>query len=212
MERMIRQGAEASIYLGEWYGKEAIFKIRKPKLYRQSKLDNTIRKRRTIHEASFLYEAKKAGVVTPSVYFLDSNNAKIIMQYMKGKRLRERLSTSTKKEIKTLSMNVGKCVAKLHKCQIMHGDLTTSNFIVLENEELALVDFGLSFFSRRIEDRAIDIHLIKEVTTSAHNDVFNLLYNGIINGYKAVLGENVARNIIRKVDEIESRGRYAHFG
>ena len=69
---MIRKGAEADIYLGEWYGKEAIFKIRKPKLYRQSKLDSEIRKRRTIHEASFLFGAKKAGVITPSVYFLDS--------------------------------------------------------------------------------------------------------------------------------------------
>jgi TP53 regulating kinase-like protein len=212
MERMIRKGAEASIYLGEWYGQEAIFKIRKPKLYRQSKLDNEIRTRRTIREASFLFEAKKAGVVTPSVYFLDSNNSKIIMQYMKGKRLRERLSLSSNNEIKILSTKVGKCVAKLHKCQIMHGDLTTSNFIVLKNEELALVDFGLSFFSTRIEDRAIDIHLIKEVTTSAHNDISNLLYNGIINGYKAILGENAARIIIRKVNEIESRGRYAHFG
>ncbi|TFG26628.1 MAG: Kae1-associated kinase Bud32, partial [Promethearchaeota archaeon] len=33
-EKIIRKGAEANLYYGHWFGKEAIFKNRIPKKYR----------------------------------------------------------------------------------------------------------------------------------------------------------------------------------
>ncbi|MFL6493402.1 MAG: Kae1-associated kinase Bud32, partial [Nitrososphaera sp.] len=72
---LIKRGAEADIYIIEWDGTKAVSKVRSPKSYRHPELDSTIRKHRTIHEASFISIAKLAGVMTPFVYFVDPTKA-----------------------------------------------------------------------------------------------------------------------------------------
>lgn len=211
MERLIRKGAEADIYLGEWFGREAILKIRKPKPYRQPELDAEIRKKRTLHEANFLMNARKAGVSTPLVYFIDQSKAEIVMQYIKGKRLKEIISGKKINNIDILYSEVGRCIAKLHKNNIIHGDLTTSNFLVIRNR-LVFIDFGLSFFSQRLEDMAVDLHLMKEVLESAHVEVADEAFNKIIEGYAEIVGIKMIKDLVRKIKEIEKRGRYARIG
>jgi TP53 regulating kinase-like protein len=208
MERLIRKGAEADIYLGEWFRKEAILKIRKPKPYRQSELDVEIRKKRTLHEASFLLDARKAGVSTPLVYFIDQNKAEIVMQYIKGVRLKEMFSDIKTSNIDALCSEVGRCIAKLHKNNIIHGDLTTSNFLVFKNR-LVFIDFGLAFFSQRLEDMAVDLHLMRGVLQSAHIEVADEAFNKILEGYAEIAGINMIKDLVRKIKEIERRGRYA---
>ena len=61
------------------------------------------------------------------------------MQYMDGKLVRD---LSNQKVIKTCE-EIGKIVGKLHKNGIMHGDLTTSNFISMKNK-VFVIDFGLA--------------------------------------------------------------------
>jgi TP53 regulating kinase-like protein len=207
MERLIRKGAEADIYLGEWFGKEAILKIRKPKPYRQPELDAEIRKKRTLHEAIFLMNARKAGVSTPLVYFIDQNKAEIVMQYIKGIRLKEIISDKSD-NIYALCSEVGRCIAKLHRNNIIHGDLTTSNFLVAKNR-LVFIDFGLAFFSQRLEDMAVDLHLMKGVLESAHVEVADEAFNKIIEGYAEISGMKMIKELVRKIKEIERRGRYA---
>ena len=53
-EKIIRQGAEASLYSGYWFGKNVIFKCRIPKKYRIEELDKRIRTERTLNEARAL--------------------------------------------------------------------------------------------------------------------------------------------------------------
>ncbi|MCP8304521.1 MAG: Kae1-associated serine/threonine protein kinase [archaeon] len=208
MERLIRKGAEADIYLGELFGRKAILKIRKPKPYRQPDLDSGIRKRRTLHEASFLVDARKAGVSTPLVYFIDPDKAEIVMQYIKGKRLKEIISDSKQSDIDTLYSEVGRSIAKLHKDSIIHGDLTTSNFLVIKNDVLVFIDFGLAFSSQRLEDKAVDLHLMKEALTSAHSKVADKAFSKILEGYSEVAGVKMVKDLVKKVREIERRGRY----
>ena len=66
-----------------------------------------------------------------------------------------------------LSKDMGKLVGTLHKNGIMHGDLTTSNFIFYKNQ-IYIIDFGLSQNSIKPEDHAVDLRLIKEILNSAH--------------------------------------------
>ncbi len=207
MERLIRKGAEADIYIGEWFGRKAIFKIRKPKPYRQPDLDSGIRKRRTLREASFLVDARKAGVSTPLVYFVDPEKAEIVMQYIKGKRLKEIISDSKQSDVYTLYSEVGRSIAKLHKDKIIHGDLTTSNFLVI-NDFLVFIDFGLAFSSQRLEDKAVDLHLMKEVLESAHSKVADKAFSKILEGYSEFSGVKMFKDLVNKVREIERRGRY----
>jgi TP53 regulating kinase-like protein len=97
----------------------------------------------------------------------------------------------------------------LHSGNIIHGDLTTSNFIV-DGKKLVLLDFGLAYYSERTEDAATDLRLIKEVLTSAHVEV-KWSFRRFMKGYSGIAGKKRADKILENVHEIEQRGRYARF-
>ncbi|GBC72990.1 hypothetical protein HRbin04_00385 [archaeon HR04] len=222
---LIKRGAEADIYLVEWYGRQAISKVRKRKQYMHEMLDREIRRKRTLHEVEMINMAKRAGVTTPLIYFVDPNNAEIVMQYIEGELARDLIYQGF--NIGWIAMMMGIYTARLHAKDIVHGDLTTSNFIVYNNattssnnssndnvsvddaKRLVLIDFGLSFYSSRLEDKAVDIRLIKEVMSSAHADLFDELFNNFVQGYSSVVGNEYTSRILKKVREIEKRGRYA---
>jgi TP53 regulating kinase and related kinases len=197
--RLVKKGAEADIYLVEWAGKPAVSKMRTPKPYRHPELDAAIRKHRTIHEASFISAAKAAGVMSPFVHFVDPASAEIIMEFVQGNNVRDAITPS-------LCYEMGRYAALLHASNIIHGDLTTSNFIV--NKKLVLLDFGLSYYSERTEDMATDIRLIKEVFSSAHISV-KKAFPRFVEGYASVAGKKRTDKILENVKEIEQRGRYA---
>ena len=199
-QQLLARGAEADIYLTEWGGRSAISKVREPKPYRQPELDLAIRRQRTLHEANFMSAARKSGVTTPFVYFLDPFRAEIIMEFVKGKNVRDILTPE-------LCRVIGKYSAKLHAGSIIHGDLTTSNFIA-DGERLMLLDFGLAYYSERTEDAATDVRLIKEILGSAHVHVMNA-FESFVEGYASVAGKKRAGRVLENVHEIEQRGRYA---
>lgn len=184
----------------EWAGGKAISKVRAPKPYRHETLDAAIRRQRTVHEATFMSAAKRAGVASPHVYFVDPVKAEIIMEFVKGKNVRDAVSPA-------LCYRIGRYAGLLHSRSIIHGDLTTSNFIA-DGSRLVLLDFGLSHYSERKEDAATDIRLIKEVLTSAHVTV-RKAFDRFTEGYASIVGEKRTRKILDNVEEIEKRGRYA---
>ena len=198
--RLIKKGAEADIYMTEWAGRKAISKIRAPKSYRQVELDRSLRRQRTIHEANFMSAAKKAGVSSPFVYFVDAENAEIIMEYIEGRNLKATITLA-------LCRRIGAYAGLLHSANIIHGDLTTSNFIT-DGKRLVLIDFGLSYYSERNEDVATDIRLIKEVLASAHVGLEGA-FEAFVKGYAGVAGKKKTDKVLKNVREIEHRGRYA---
>ena len=198
--RIIKRGAEADVYLIPWYKTMAISKLRNPKKYRYITLDNLIRRRRTIHEATMLNDVKTTGIKTPFIYFLDPKHAEIIMEYIDGENVKDILSPE-------IGFEIGKYVSVLHNQNIIHGDLTTPNFIKRKND-LYLIDFGLSFYSQRIEDMATDIRIIKEILSSAHIQICDQTYERFLKGYQLTTKYNFNR-ILKVVKDIEARGRYA---
>jgi TP53 regulating kinase-like protein len=200
--QLVSRGAEADIFLTNWHGKKAISKSRAPKEYRHPTLDASVRRLRTVHEASLMSAAKKAGVDTPFIYFVDPDRAEIIMEFVEGKVAKEVLDVR-------LCRRMGQYAALLHSVNIVHGDLTTSNFIVSSRDKkLVLLDFGLSYYSERMEDMAVDVRLIKEVFTSAHISLRGA-FAAFVKGYASVAGKKKTGGIIENVREIEQRGRYA---
>lgn len=208
MEILIKRGAEANLYLTEYFGEKVIVKRRDTKPYRHSQLDEEIRRRRTLQEALFLMRARESGVSTPLVYLVDTKRCEIIMQYIEGNRMKEIIDSSNGESIDELCIKLGQCIAKLHRKNLIHGDLTTSNFILSNDKNLVLIDFGLSFFSQRLEDKAVDLHLIKEVLTSAHKNS-KKIFAKILEGYGTIAGESMVKVLLNKIKEIERRGRYA---
>ena len=196
---LVKRGAEADIYIVDWDNKKAVLKVRSPKSYRHQELDLAIRKYRTIHEARFMSAAKSAGIMTPFVHFVDPVRAEIIMEFIEGQNIRDALTPD-------ICYKIGCYAALLHGRNIIHGDLTTSNFVM--NKRLVLLDFGLSYYSERTEDMATDIRLIKEVFTSAHISVRNA-FLCFVDGYTSVAGRKKTDKILENVRTIEQRGRYA---
>ncbi|MBI2938556.1 MAG: Kae1-associated kinase Bud32 [Thaumarchaeota archaeon] len=207
--KLLTRGAEAAVYLGDWFGQEAVFKIREPKQYRHPVLDSKIRRLRTLHEASFIAEARRLGVATPLIYFVDQERGEIVMQFLHGRRLKEIVNGDVggAEAVEGWCREVGRYVARLHLGRIIHGDLTTSNFIVV-GDRLALIDFGLAFYSTRLEDRAVDLHLLDTVAESAHHRSAERVTGAVLEGYREVMGEAEAEKVLRQLKEVERRGRY----
>jgi TP53 regulating kinase-like protein len=90
----------------------------------------------------------------------------------------------------------------------MHGDLTTSNFIV-HKKKLFLIDFGLASRTEKPDDHAVDLRLFKEILNSAHAQVMEKSWKNFQKGYSKAVGLKYSKKILSLVGVIESRGRYA---
>lgn len=203
--KLVKKGAEADIYVTIWNGLDSILKIRKKKDYRVHSLDMRIRTLRTIREAKMISETKSFGITTPLVYFVDEKKCEIYLQLIKGKLVRD---LPLNKIIK-MCTEIGRIVGTLHKNGIMHGDLTTSNFI-LSDQGLVILDFGLSQKTDKIDDYAIDLRLFKEVLNSAHAQIVEDAWISFVLGYRKILGNMLTEKVLSHVSVIEKRGRYAN--
>ncbi|MEM1589107.1 MAG: Kae1-associated kinase Bud32 [Candidatus Bathyarchaeia archaeon] len=206
--QLIKKGAEACLYLMEWHGRKAVLKKRLPKKYRIPTLDEQIRSYRTVHESQLMHEAKRAGVPTPTIFFVDVRDALIVMEYIEGIRLKQLLNEVSEKERRNLCFRVGELVGKLHKHGIIHGDLTTSNMIYRWDGKIFFVDFGLSEKTNELEAMGVDMHLMKRALQSTHYKFAEECFKSVIEGYFSVLSTETAKNVFEKVREIERRGRY----
>lgn len=213
---LIKQGAEAKIYLGnfdEYFGanllpgEKIVVKHRIPKRYRIGEIDERLRKERTVREARVLHRAKAFGVNCPHVYEVNIKDMTIVMEFIAGNRLKEYLESVPMEERMELCREIGRQVARLHKAGIVHGDLTTSNMI-LRGGKVYLIDFGLADFDPTQEARGVDLHLLRRAMESTHYRWFERGFEAVLEGYAEVLGENARREIEEKLEEIESRGRY----
>lgn len=202
--KLLKKGAEADIYLTKWNNSRAILKIRKSKEYRNPTLDLKIRRQRTIKESQIMSEVKSFGIRSPLVYYVNLKKFEIVMQEIPGMPVHD----LSEYEIINLSKKIGIIVGTLHKNGIMHGDLTTSNFI-LYNDNVYLIDFGLSQNTIKPEDHAVDLRLLKEILNSAHAQIMELSWKNFLFGYKSVVGSSNFSKILNLVSVIESRGRYA---
>lgn len=202
--KLIKKGAEGDLYSTVWYDQKAVLKSRKKKDYRHPKLDLQIRKQRTIRESQIISEVKSFGVGTPLIYQIDPKNSNIIMQYIHGTIVRDLAPSKLIKSCK----EIGKLVGLLHKNGFMHGDLTTSNFI-LHKDRIFVIDFGLATRTKKPDDHAVDLRLFKEILNSAHAKIMEKAWFEFLLGYKSKVGLAYLRKISKLVSIIESRGRYA---
>jgi len=194
MQQIIQQGAEAIIFLD----KNKIIKDRISKKYRHPELDKKIIKSRTKKEAKLLTKASQI-ILTPKPEIIETNQ--IIMRYIKGKKLSEHLEEL---DYKKICIKIGNMIASLHDNDIIHGDLTTSNMILDNKNSLFFIDFGLGFTSSRIEDRAVDLHLIKQALEAKHFSIYQDCWKIIEKNYNSKDKEKV----FLQLKKVESRGRY----
>jgi TP53 regulating kinase-like protein len=206
---LVKKGAEAHLFREDWYGLPAIRKWRVPKSYRVPELDHEIRRARTVHEARLMYESCRVGVPTPSIYFIDLEETTIIMECVEGDRLKDVVDSLQPEKRREIFYGVGSKIALLHKNGIVHGDLTTSNMILTPSGKVFFIDFGLGEFSPSIEDEGVDLHLMRRALESTHYRYSVECFDAITKGYRAGIGGDLADSVLKRVREIETRGRYS---
>ena len=142
----IAQGAEAKLFRAG----SVLIKRRIRKGYRVEQLDTELRKARTRREARLLDKLHGLGVLAPGLVDFSDKAMEIRMDYLEGERLSTYLSASNASSV---CPKIGKQIARLHSNNIIHGDLTTSNMILV-GADVYFIDFGLSFYSTKVEDKA----------------------------------------------------------
>jgi len=210
-ETLIHKGAEASLWLGYWFGKKVIFKYRIPKKYRLEEIDKKIRTERTLNEARALIKVKSYGLNVPQVYEIDTQNPTIIMKYIEGEKLKNLLENLENIKKDSYFKHIGTDIAILHKNGHIHGDITTSNIIITKGEDIFLIDFGLHGYSDTIEDKSVDLHLFKRVLISSHGNDYEFCFKAFLEGYRSEYektNKNECNQIIKNIKAIETRGRY----
>ena len=183
------KGAEAVLTRAGIIGMPALVKERKAKKYRNAQLDVALRRRRTRTEARLLHRAKFAGVPCPTV--LEAGEFSLTISRISGKRPPENEANCRK---------AGALLAKLHGADIAHGDYTPANLILSKGNELYVIDFGLGYFSRDVEDKAIDVYTMLKSLRS------ELARGAFLRGYRFYEKHGP---VMARLKDIEKRTRYA---
>jgi Kae1-associated kinase Bud32 len=204
MKTLISQGAEAKIFLED----NQILKQRIVKGYRHPELDETIRKSRTKREGKILGKALALGINVPKVFNLDSHGRvndrfDLKIKFIEGDKVADCLNDYEEEKQFDVMRKLGEQVSLLHEGDLIHGDLTTSN-VLLKDDSVFIIDFGLGFVSKKIEDKAVDLHLIKQALEAKHWQNWEALFDNFLKGYVW----SSAEEVVERLKKVEARGRY----
>lgn len=250
MEKIIAQGAEAKIILSNNF----IIKDRIKKSYRLLELDERIRKLRTRSETKLLEKASK--IINVPIPEKSQEPTKIKIPFIKGEKLSENLDNFPLEKQKTICKTIGQEIGKLHDADIIHGDLTTSNMILVNDfknisiknnnnksdkikltskkvsilinkkisaniseqqikggwvgtlsnqDKVFFIDFGLGYISKKTEDKAVDLHLLKQALEAKHFKHWETLWKEVEAGYHA---SKESKKVLERLKAVEKRGRY----
>lgn len=144
-------------------------------------------------------------------------------------REKERRDEGTDESVKGLMGRIGRAVGRLHEVGVVHGDLTTSNLMVRQEEnvsgsggveekvmdlslapkdelqgEIIIIDFGLAVQTVQDEDRAVDLYVLERAFGSTHPQA-----EGLFPEVLKVYGDSFkgAKTVLRKLDDVRLRGR-----
>ncbi|WP_226004091.1 bifunctional N(6)-L-threonylcarbamoyladenine synthase/serine/threonine protein kinase [Natrinema salinisoli] len=204
------RGAEALVDLEPDAGR--VTKRRESKTYRHPELDDRLRRERTTLEARLTSLARREGVPTPVLSDVDPREARLELEYVGDRDLRDGLSVERVRD-------VGRHLAALHRAGFVHGDPTTRNVRVGRrdappNERAAdgregagdrtyLIDFGLGYHTDHVEDYAMDLHVFDQSLVGTADDPAPLR-EAVREGYREVGEERV----LERLRDVEGRGRY----
>lgn len=215
---LLKQGAEARLYVGNYLGRDVIAKERFSKKYRHPDLDAQLTTERIRGEIKGIIRCKMIGLDVPSIYAVDLQTNIIYMEYFRhGITAKEFIFNANDNMIEMLSKDIGNKIAKMHSNNIVHGDLTTSNMLVVNKEErddfystydklkLVFIDFGLAHVNASVEDKGVDLYVLERAVDSTHSNadkVFPIILRSYEGSYKTD-----GKKVMVKFEEVRMRGR-----
>jgi Kae1-associated kinase Bud32 len=204
-KKILYRGAEAEIHLSDYMGRSVVQKRRVKKAYRIPEIDSMLIGMRTKEESKLITMSRMHGVSVPILYDVDLFNGVITMEYVAGKRVKDILNTLNEPERKRICQMIGESIARLHNHDIIHGDITTSNMILL-GDRIYFIDFGLGCTNGEVEAKGVDLHVLMEAFESTHSQ-HPQCFTYVFEGYKKQF-KGDASAVMKKIEEIVRRGRY----
>lgn len=251
------QCAESKIYGCDFYGCPAVCKHRFAKQYRHKTLDTKLREQRTVREARALARCHRAGVRVPAVYAVDKRACKIFMEMIPGSTIKDALdaaceeikrkkkkdsgdsssTTTTAPAVTRLLHGIGEVVGLLHNHGVIHGDLTTSNFMTMAGTEqptgaaavaaaaasspasadddlkgrdrdgIVVIDLGLVGDKNTPEERAVDLYVLERAIASTHPFVESYAAATILDGYCRTADPRKGKETLARLEVVRARGR-----
>lgn len=229
------QGAESKLYFGVHSNNRCVIKHRFSKQYRHPLLDKKLTKERTKRERRMIErirsKSKELALYMPKVGW--SNEDTILMdEIVDCETLFDYIEREPSRIIEVAPL-IGRCVAELHNLGIIHGDLTTSNLLLvprarsptddsfpskklkpdsLEESHIVIpIDFGLSTGSEHPEEKAVDLYVLERALLSTHfsdSSFFETILKAYIEHIDDKTCEPLGKQkIIERLGEVRSRGR-----
>ncbi|KZT57995.1 hypothetical protein CALCODRAFT_433348 [Calocera cornea HHB12733] len=209
------------VYLSPPFPEPILLKHRFTKSYRHPTLDAQITRTRVQMEARALVRCQRAGVRVPGVRLVDAAVGVLGVEWIEGASVRKVLGGGAEAEdededeeadVEELIMRlIGLEISKMHRADIIHGDLTTSNMMLRrlpspsQTSEIVLIDFGLSSTSLLVEDKAVDLYVLERAFASTHPDSESL-FGGVLEAYSKGMGK-AWPPIYKRLEEVRLRGR-----
>tara|TARA_B100000959_G_C14934757_1_gene605239 strand:- start:37 stop:645 length:609 start_codon:yes stop_codon:yes gene_type:complete len=195
---MIFRGAEAVVEKIEWQGSSAISKVRNKRSYRHPDLEKRLVTERLRSESRVIERLLSEGVLVPALYEVNIEKSQIIMEFIEGVTLEKGLRTDKYHDYLVSSAEV---LSQIHSSGIVHGDPTTSNFII--SEDFYAIDFGLSTFNDDAESRASDLRVFLESLEAHHSEI-----SGREIFLEAYSNWESSKEVLEALEVLELRGRY----
>lgn len=232
---LLSQGAEARVWKLSATGiggdnsngsaRSIICKERFSKAYRHPDLDERLTKSRCRSEARVLEKcAKKSDIRVPEVVRVEA--PLLYIEYIEGPSLKSYLLDKTNQpriSFTQLAKLMGEMVGKLHNLGVTHGDLTTSNMMVMEENrdessekflQLVLIDFGLSKSTSSVEEQAVDLYVLERALESTHPDLPENFLEMILEAYSETTNSESKttekkhqQTTLNRLEQVRQRGR-----
>lgn len=191
--RLIAEGAESKIYQTTLMEIDAVLKRRIEKDYRIKEIDGRIIETRSKSEARIIAMASSSGVSVPRLLLCDGKD--IYMSRISGRRLDDHIKMAGGYGVLA---EVGVLLGSMHNLDISHGDYTPANIIVSGGKPF-VIDFGLSEVTSSVEEKALDVLLMKRSLDKRGYVLF-------LKGYARSAKKH--RLILSRLEKVERRGRY----
>lgn len=213
---LVSQGAEAKLWkipAGSLFHEPCIAKERFSKAYRHPALDEKLTKQRCRAESRILTKCWEKGIRVPRVLrteapvlYLEYIAAKTVREYLEDDLLNTNQQQQQQQLLLQLAQRFGQMVAALHNLGIVHGDLTTSNAMILLPEfALVAIDFGLAKHTESMEERAVDLYVLERALSSTHPKLPDDFWSNLLQSYRTVAHKATAT--LARLEQVQIRGR-----
>ena len=112
--------------------------------------------------------------------------------------------TFDKRDVHIINKSLKITAKKPYEVGFEAGKVSAAERNEADKDKLYFIDFGLAFHSQKIEDKAVDLHVLKQALEAKHFTIASECFKIIIKNYKP----KKYKLIIEQLKKVESRGRY----